>query len=572
METLWRAYWNSFLNKNFSWAYKTPEQQLQELERARASAQAEADARSKAEAQARADEANRNAVQESIAQTEQVVDEPTLTSRLWDAWEWFTRSISDTTQNSDLNFGAKVISWGWAVWRLIWEWVSSAVIEWLDMITPDALVKYAKDKWMEWVQAIASTNAWKALIENWKEALKIWWDVWNSFEQSNPNIAASLKWVAWIAEWVATVYWVGAAWNVAKAGAKWAIDLIKTWVEKWKLKMWFGEYKTSDELFKDYEKAIRPTKGWKTASNTQLQTSKQKAAEAVETINDYVKQNKWFDVKDLEWNITRKENIEDLSDMAFALDATKKQLFKQYDDIARQNWNSVIFAKQDFIDELNAMKSEVKNTISDNSPQALERIDLYIKRFNESWDLDISTLQSLKEDINNELASAFKKWDFNGWDAVKRKLWTLIWNKLDETLESIAEGSWKEYSSLKRKYWAVKSIEKDVMSRNVVSWRQSPVSLSDLISNPTAIATTFATWEPLSGIAIYALKEFMKNQSNPNVMVKKMFERLNKAWKALEVKEATPVKKVKMISKWDAIKTWVAWWIVMTNNNNNKQK
>lgn len=142
-------------------------------------------------------------------------------------------------------------------------------------------------------------------------------------------------------------------------------------------------------------------------------------------------------------------------------------------------------------------------------------------------------LQTLVQNMNSELDAYYK--NPNPSDVSKTTVTAAIKNTANSMLSDIVEnqsvpkGYEGLFSELKKKYAAQKTIEADLNRRATVFARQNPQSLLDYSNIMTARDAVQALarldfGSLMRGAATKLMTTWMKEQNNPNMMVKKLFQ------------------------------------------------
>lgn len=266
------------------------------------------------------------------------------------------------------------------------------------------------------------------------------------------------------------------------------------------------------------EKSIRPSvvKGRTAAQADKFYDN---ATEAVKTIIDN-KNN--LNLTNLDGEIVQglPTNLKQFSE---SISNTKKNIFKQYDEIAR------ISGEQDATVNLKPIADELDVIINNRGMQATSPDIIRHAQDVKNNLLDIDNL-SAKEaqdaiaSLNNRLSSIT---DFNS--AAKASVDSLVANKLRTSLNDvIEETTGKQYKELKRKYGALKDIERDVNRRAMVEARKNIrglIDFTDVFTGAEVVSGLVAMQPSLvaKGLTGKAIASFTKAMNDPNTIVKNMF-------------------------------------------------
>lgn len=295
---------------------------------------------------------------------------------------------------------------------------------------------------------------------------------------------------------------------------------------------------------KGINKAIRPSVSGK-GTASQLAKHKESSREAVKAI---IRNKENLNLTD---EVGRKVNKlpETLEEFSQAIENTKRNIFRQYDQVAKAAERAseikgpisiepgMRVFKSDQVVNLNKIADELepllkKKAITDFYP---DLANYAVKRIAALRNSNFYTAEEAQEAIklfNDSLKSFYKNPTFEG--AGKASIDAAIANNMRKALdEAIEKASGPGYQGLKNQYGALKSIEKDVAHRAVVDARKNIKGLldfSDLFSGHE-VARGILTMSPASvasGVAVKGMSSFYKHLNNPNRLVKSMFSEAEK--------------------------------------------
>lgn len=283
-------------------------------------------------------------------------------------------------------------------------------------------------------------------------------------------------------------------------------------------------------ITKKFEKGVRPSVAGKTTLG-QLDQYKAKTIDAVKTIADN-KANLELtnDVGELTGKLP-----ENLNQFAQAIDQTKTQIFKQYDEMQKAaGGEGATVDLAPISDEL--LKVTESPVLQDAHPDvvkyAQDRADAYSSRGSYTPE---QAQEAIK--IYNESLKAFYK-NPTYETASKAGIDAMIANNLRAGLDASVENiSGPGYQELKNKYGALKTIEKDVIHRSVVDARKNVKGLLDFTDVFTAGelvkglgSMLTGSFDPASVAAAGVSKllaSFYKHLNDPNVAIQKLFKGLD---------------------------------------------
>lgn len=265
-------------------------------------------------------------------------------------------------------------------------------------------------------------------------------------------------------------------------------------------------------------KAIRPTVVGK-RTNQQIRNYYKQAQEAVETIIDNKNSLRLVD----DAGQATKGLPQNLSQFSQAIEQTKRNVFKQYDELARQSGATV---------DLTPIARQLKmfsasKPIQTIKPEVARYADNLAEQLLNTKNLSATEVQDTIRLLNESLSSFYKNPSYDA--ATRAYVDSLVANNLRRKLDKvITKTTGKEYQALKKKYGALKAIEKEVTHRFNVDFRKNVkglVDFSDIFSGAQAVnaitsqnAALFASAATAKGIARY-----YKKLVDPNRMIKRMF-------------------------------------------------
>jgi len=227
---------------------------------------------------------------------------------------------------------------------------------------------------------------------------------------------------------------------------------------------------------------------------------------------------------------------ENLHQFTEAIDQTKRIVFEEYNELAKQA------GKQGVTVDLQPIYDELMN-IADNAnvKKFAPQIGKYARKrakeiIDEGTSIDVMAAQESLQLLNKTLEPFWKNPTF---ETVSRaRIESLVAANLRKQLDDVimnATGS--EYSQLKKTYGSLKSIEKDVNMRHNAEVRKTHKGyspLNDTLSSAAVIHGILSTNAPLVGAATAykTLKWYNKWRYAPDKMVKDMFRNTEKLMEA----------------------------------------
>ncbi len=284
------------------------------------------------------------------------------------------------------------------------------------------------------------------------------------------------------------------------------------------------------------DKALRPSVVGK-GNSTQVNNYYKDANTAIKTI---VANKEGLGLVDKNGKARLPENLGETLD---AVSTTKKTIYQLYDGMKQESgeMGSTIDLKdlaQTVLEgvsgkEVGVLHPEVQN-------YALQKAIA----LDEAGTFTPAEAQRAIENMNVSLKSFMKNPDYS--HAKKVIVDAAIANNLREALDAtITKDVGQGYQALRNKYKALKTIEKDLSSRTTVDARKSPKGFFDLSDIFTSgdIQKAIVSLDPAAlaaGLAKRKALQMFKDANDPNIMIKKMFQRLDAKAVRGEVKTIQP--------------------------------
>lgn len=498
-----------------------------------------------------------------------------------EAWKYFGEHPAEIT------VWAAQSPWKWW-YNLIWQWIDRAwkslawKLEWtdlanfikqsaIDLFWEDEVRKYAEQKQQELKNWTAfngrdATDIRTPLL--WDKAdstaTQIWetiWDIWTAIALSYPMAAAtsSYMWAAnatqaartillWSTQWAADMaayeLWANnemasptemGVWWLIWAAAPLVVPMFSSISKSVSSKYWeimnslrtANKWKLRSELVDLFSRWVKPSSAWvkSTAAQEKIYDD---AMDAVETII-WNKNNLRYVTQDWEeiyWKLPTNTR-----EFAQALEQSKRDIYNQYNAITNWAWERIEISTDWLIDELLKLKNDKAAMLWN---EWLENaIDSWLNGLKEVKSLTPAQVQRKMQEINKKLEAFYKNPNPNdvSWNSVDALVKNWLSKEMDNAIESALWSS-AQYEELKRAYASLKTIEKDVNHRAIVSWRQSPNSLVDSIADISSaeniidMLTNPTAW--LKVLWKQALKKYIKSSNSSDNMVKKLFEKAEK--------------------------------------------
>lgn len=223
--------------------------------------------------------------------------------------------------------------------------------------------------------------------------------------------------------------------------------------------------------------------------------------------------------------------------MAQAIDQTKKQLYKQYHDMALAAGD--VGAKFDTKKILN--KLDEVSTSKKYDPNVRDYAETMKATIGELAGEAPEVIEARIADLNNSLVGFYEGRVGKAKAQVDASIANLMREELDNKITS-AVG--KGYQGLKNQYGSLKAIEKEVNKRALVNARRASKNVADLTDIFTGgeLITGVLTANPAliaKGVAGRGIKELYKSLNDPDRYIKDMFK------KAYNVVEELPSDRLK---------------------------
>src|SRR5574343_205171 len=282
-----------------------------------------------------------------------------------------------------------------------------------------------------------------------------------------------------------------------------------------------------DIVRKGIEKGVRPTVAGKNTAGS-IKQYYDRATEAVKTI---VHNKGNLSLMNAEGEVVQGALPQSLNQFSEAIDQTKKTIFKQYDDMARQAGQAgATVDLAPIATELN--KISMAPVIKDLSPEVSAYAQKVASSLKQRGAYTAEQAQEAIANLNKSLEAFYRNPSYD--NASKAGIDAMIVNNLRKELDDvITRASGEGYQELKKSYGALKSIEKEVTHRAIVDARKNVKGLIDFTDIFTSgdLVQGLATMNPAvhsQGVVMRAIKEVYKLKNDPNRIIKNMFADVDK--------------------------------------------
>lgn len=298
--------------------------------------------------------------------------------------------------------------------------------------------------------------------------------------------------------------------------------------------------KINDMIKTGIEKGIRPSvEGKKTFSQSSAYLDKAQSA-----VKSIIENKDNLQLTD-EFGEATKTLPQNLKQFSQAIEQTKGQIFKQYNDLATKA------GEMGATVELHPIANELTNVANNKvlqrvAPNVAKYAQDRAKSFAGGGAREYAELGGVKNtftaseaqeaitSLNNSLEAFYKNPSYD--TASRAYIDSLIVNRLRKSLDDVIEKSVAPgYQDLKRTYGALKTIEKDVNRRAVVDARKNVKGLIDFsdVFSGSQVVQGIVTMNPATvttGISAKIIANLYKMKNDPNRIVSKMFKNVDKLY------------------------------------------
>lgn len=288
-----------------------------------------------------------------------------------------------------------------------------------------------------------------------------------------------------------------------------------------------SEEKIKTGIVEAFNKGVKPLLSGK-KNMGDLKTYEGKVVEAVNTI----KNNKdVLQYTDELGDVISGQNPKSLQQFADAIDQTKTNIFKQYNELAQKAGGQGL--KVDTRELSKELDSVINNkALSITNPSAIDYASELQARLKTLKNVDPDTAQEVIKNYNKQLESFYKNPTY---DAASRvAIDALVANKFRSYLDDgISKLTGDSYQSLKNTYGALSTVEKDVVRAALRDARKNVKGLIDFgdILSGGQVASGILTMNPATiatGAVQKGIQEFIKYKNNPNRLIDSMFKKAEK--------------------------------------------
>lgn len=304
--------------------------------------------------------------------------------------------------------------------------------------------------------------------------------------------------------------------NITKAGAKKLVNHISEPYQK----------SFEEVVAKGVAKGIKPQS--RSITKLSMQEYNAKAAEAVKQIIE--KKDTFQFVDDAGDIIGKGRTPNNLSELAQAIQQSKKQLFDEYSALTQTaTGKGFSIDLDDVVNKLIDYSDDPVKQLADPSKTAYAL--KVAERLSNQKTLNPSQVEDLIKQLNESLAPTYADKIAKGVSEVDLSVANILREKLDDAVTA-ATGT--QYQPLKNAYGALKTIEKDVGHRALVVARQNTkgiADLSDIFTGGDLVAGIF-TADPtfiVKGAAGWSIKSWYKNLVSPDANIMRMFSKAQKS-------------------------------------------
>lgn len=374
----------------------------------------------------------------------------------------------------------------------------------------NVLPEFAQDSLSALGQSFIDSSVGQAAVAALGEGA----EQWRKFSDKNPETAKDIEAAVNVAEIVG----VGAIGRApAKAGTK---ALAKRGAKK--------TLETIDDVIDlGISKGVKPTVvGKKTFVRTEQ--AKQKARTAVKAI---ARNKDALNLVNDAGETVVGRVPQNLNQFSQAIHQTKKKIFDDYKGLAKQA--DIEIDLTEAADQLDAVIAN--KAIQTARPEVIDHAKRIQRRLRQTAFVTADEADDIIREWNESLQSFFVGRGDKAKAEVEVTISKWLRKKLDDSIEEATGAG--NFQALKRQYGALRELEEEVTKRAIVDARKAPAGLFDLtdVFNGKDLLQGFAFGDVQSfarGLAGTAVKSRLKFLNDPNANIKKMFQRVDKAFEA----------------------------------------
>lgn len=274
-----------------------------------------------------------------------------------------------------------------------------------------------------------------------------------------------------------------------------------------------------------FQKSIKPTVKKTVAQGQRYENDTLNALKTISNNSDSL------NIQDVTGEIVSGRKPQTINELAQAVDQTKKAVFKQYDDLAKQagTGGATVDAKL-ISDELVQVANNKALQIT--NPELIKYAQDWSKRLKGFGVLDTETTQAVIQNLNNNLSAFYRNPTYDS--ASKVAIDAGIANNFRVALDKAIEtATGKEYQVLKNQYSSLKAIENDVTRAAMRDAKRNVKGLldySDIFTGGQMVSGILSMNPAMftKGAIERGFKEYFKFLNDPNRAIKNIFEQLDK--------------------------------------------
>lgn len=407
------------------------------------------------------------------------------------------------------------------------------------------IIKLAGWVWVNTVELLSWKEFWWTAWELWDAASLAWERFLNRYWWLEEFSKASFEDPVWVFSDLVSILWLWWTW-ISKLTTKWSklsnvwqslqkvgsldpANKVVSFIWKWYNKVWeIGQPKkpviyTSNDVRNDIMKWFRPwvnsvKESW--SIKNYVDQAWEWAKSVTKRLDNIELESNWELIK---WKLP--ETIQEFSD---SIPQAKKQIYQEYIKEAEAAWDVNKINTSSIISDLEELKWKMWKII--NSQKTIKYIDSIINDLKSKWDLDILDALDNTEALNARLKAYYRNPNPNQVSnmVVDNLLNNHLRKAINETIDVSLSNS--KYAWLKKEYWNLKAIEKDIMRRATVEWRKAQkwfFDVTDIISAWEAFNAliTMSPWWVVKAWIMTSLKELYKYLNNPDTNIKNLFKK-----------------------------------------------
>lgn len=272
-----------------------------------------------------------------------------------------------------------------------------------------------------------------------------------------------------------------------------------------------------------FEKSIKPTAQKTVALKDRYDTNILTALRTIKSNADKL------NIEDVTGELTAR-TPRTIEELAQGVEQTKKLVFTQYDDLAKQAGQAGARIKtQPIADEL--VKVAESKALQITNPAIIDFAKGWEERLRAFGDIDAETAQEVIRIMNDDLKAFYRNPTYD--TASKAAITAGIANNFRKALDvAIENATGAEYQALKNQYAALKAIENDVVRAAMREGRKNARGLLDytdiftggqMVGGILSLSPAMFT----KGAIERGLKEYIKYLNDPNRAIENIFDVLD---------------------------------------------